>query len=192
MARGIESPGCGGHFVRVDVFPGGIDFETFEHATSLDIVKTRVDQLRNLFKDKLVIVSNDRVDEIEGVPLKLHVIEKFLLKYPQWKGKVVYFQVTQLLLLLCTAFINSCIIKIYEPQGFEQESEGSKALAREVNEIVGRMNGVFGSVNYVPIEYMHKNISFEEICALYSVAHVALVTPIRDGLNIISHEYPNQ
>lgn len=93
MARGIESQGCGGHFVRVDVFPGGINFETFEHITSETSVKARVDQLRNLFKDKLVIVSRDRVDEIEGVPLKLHVIEKFFKKYPQWKGKVVYFQV---------------------------------------------------------------------------------------------------
>jgi trehalose-6-phosphate synthase len=93
MARGIDSQGSVGHFVRVDVFPGGIDFETFEHITSQATVKARVDQLRNLFKDKLVIVSRDRVDEIEGVPLKLHVIEKFFQKYPEWKGKVVYFQV---------------------------------------------------------------------------------------------------
>jgi trehalose 6-phosphate synthase/phosphatase len=96
MARGIEAPGCGGHLVRLGVFPGGTDFETFEHITSQPEVKTRIDQLRNLFKDKLVILSRDRVDEVEGVPLKLHVIEKFFQKYPQWKGKVVYFQVSSL------------------------------------------------------------------------------------------------
>ena len=80
--------------------------------------------------------------------------------------------------------------KIYEPQELDHDSEESKALGREVNEIVGRMNGIFGTVDCVPIEYMHKNLEFEEICALYSVADVALITPIRDGLNIVSHEYP--
>lgn len=58
-----------------------------------------------------------------------------------------------------------------------------------MNEIVGRLNGVFGKVDYVPIEYVHKHLSLEEICALYRVANVALVTPVRDGLNNVPHEY---
>lgn len=169
MPRGIEAPGSG-HFVRINVFPGGIDFKTFEHIASEPKVKDRIDQLTPLFKDKLVIVSRDRVNEIEGVPIKLHVIEKLFQKYPQWKGKIVYFQ-------------------IYEPIELEYESEESKTLSKEVNEIVGRLNGVFGTVDYVPIEYVHKNLEFEEICALYCVADVGLMTPIRDGLNLVSHEY---
>lgn len=79
--------------------------------------------------------------------------------------------------------------QIYEPQD-EIESEEVKALQREVNETVGRLNGIFGAVDYVPIEYVNKRLHLEEICALYSVAKVALVTPIRDGLNLVSHEYP--
>lgn len=77
----------------MDVFPGGIDFNTFEQITNTKSMKDRVEHLQTLFKDKHVLVSRDRVDEIEGVPLKLHALEIFWKKYPQWKGKVVLFQV---------------------------------------------------------------------------------------------------
>lgn len=93
MARGIESPVNGGHFVRVDVFAGGIDFETFDNIIHTPAAKERLERLQEIFKGKKVIVSRDRVDEIEGVPLKLHAIEKFFNKYPEWKGKVIHFQV---------------------------------------------------------------------------------------------------
>lgn len=168
--RGIESPESGGHFVRVEVFPGGIDFDTFDNITNGGTITDRYEHLKTLFKDKHVMVSRDRVDEIEGVGLKLHALETFIKKYPQWKGKVVLFQ-------------------IYEPQEYELESEDTKSLQRDINETVGRLNGVFGAVDYVPIEYVNKRLTLEEICALYSVAQVALITPIRDGLNLVSHEY---
>lgn len=75
------------------MFPGGIDFDTFNTIVNTASTKTRLEHMQDLFKGKKVIVSRDRVDEIEGVPLKLHAIEKLFNKYPEWKGKVIHFQV---------------------------------------------------------------------------------------------------
>lgn len=87
--------------MHVDVFPAGIDFGKFEHITSQPAVKNRADHLKTLFKDKYVIVSRDRVDEVEGVPMKLKALEFFLQKYPQWNGKIVHFQVGRDCNLVC-------------------------------------------------------------------------------------------
>lgn len=169
LARGIESPVFGGHFVRVDVFNGGIDFSTFDSIMNQPANMKKLDNLREIFKGKKVIISRDRVDEIEGVPLKLHAIEKFFNKYPEWKGNLIHFQ-------------------IYESDD-EEEMEDAKQLLREVNQIVGRLNGAFGKVDYVPIEYVHKNLPLDEICVLYAIANVSLVTPVRAGLDFVPNEY---
>ena len=62
-------------------------------------------------------------------------------------------------------------------------------LASQVNELVGRINGTFGTLDYSPIHYIQRPVSTEELCALYNVANACIITSVRDGMNLVSHEY---
>eukprot|EP01132_Coremiostelium_polycephalum_P002771 gene2771-3445_t len=158
-------------FVKLQVYPIGVDYTDFVNNLNLPIVSNRVQKLREIFKGKRVIVARDRLDQIEGVPRKLEVIETLLSEHPEYQGKLVF-------------------IQIYEPTVEEnEETEEQKCLHRTVNEMVGRINGRFGKLNFNPIEYINRKIAYEELSALYKLADIALITPIRDGMNLTSHEY---
>eukprot|EP01111_Echinosteliopsis_oligospora_P016196 TRINITY_DN6639_c1_g1_i4.p1 TRINITY_DN6639_c1_g1~~TRINITY_DN6639_c1_g1_i4.p1 ORF type:complete len:501 (+),score=149.66 TRINITY_DN6639_c1_g1_i4:82-1584(+) len=169
-ANGVETPSDIGHFVRVSVFPAGVDTDGFRRLLGLDSVQSRISQLRQTFKGYQVIIGKDRVDEIEGVPLKLQAFEMFLKQNPVWKGKVI-------------------LLQLYEPPEPGKSQDDKIALQRVVNETVGRINGAYGSIDYVPVHYINKKLDIEEICAMFSIADVALITPMRDGMNLISHEF---
>lgn len=68
-----------------------------------------------------------------------------------------------------------------------QDVEEYQNLRSIVNELVGRINGRFGTVDFMPIHFMHKSLAFDELCALYAVSDVCLVTSTRDGMNLVSH-----
>eukprot|EP01133_Synstelium_polycarpum_P015640 gene15640-18582_t len=169
---GIEVVGDNmSHFVNLQVYPIGVDFCDFLKNLDMDHVLKRVAKLREIFKGKQVICARDRLDSIEGVPRKLQVIENLLTDFPEWREKLVF-------------------IQIYEPTVEEDnESEEQKILHKSVNEMVGRINGKFGTLNFNPIEYINKKVDYEELSALYKLADIALITPVRDGMNLTSHEY---
>ena len=112
-----------------------------------------------------MIVGVDRLDYIKGVPQKLHALELFLSQHPEWIGKVV-------------------LAQLAVPS--RQDVEEYQNLRAIVNELVGRINGRFGTVDFVPIHFMHKSLPFDELCALYAVSDVCLVTSTRDGMNLVS------
>ena len=128
----------------------------------------RIKQLKQKFKDVKVIVGVDRLDYIKGVPQKLHAFEVFLQENPEWIGKVVLVQVA------------------VPSRGDVEEYQNLRAT---VNELVGRINGQFGTVEFVPIHYLHKSIPFEELISLYHISDVCLVSSTRDGMNLVSYEY---
>jgi trehalose 6-phosphate synthase len=113
-----------------------------------------------------VIVGVDRLDYIKGVPQKLHALELFLTQHPEWIGKVV-------------------LVQLAVPS--RQDVEEYQNLRATVNELVGRINGRFGTVEFMPIHFMHKSLPFDELCALYAVSDVCLVTSTRDGMNLVSY-----
>ncbi|EFA76609.1 glycosyltransferase [Heterostelium album PN500] len=159
------------HFVKLQVYPVGVDFSDFVKSLGTASVIARVEKLKTIFEGKKVVFARDRLDSIEGVPRKLQVIEGLLKNYPEWRGKLVFIQIYEPTTELCN------------------ESEEQKKLHRTVNETVGRINGEYGTLDFNPIEYINRVVSFEEISALYKLADVALVTPVRDGMNLTSHEY---
>ncbi|AGO12878.1 AaceriADL378Wp [[Ashbya] aceris (nom. inval.)] len=157
-----------GRFVNVAAFPIGIDVNNFTDGLKKDSVVQRVKQLKETFKDCKIIVGVDRLDYVKGVPHKLHAIEVFLNEHPEWIGKVVLVQVA------------------VPSRGHVEEYQ---YLRNVVNELVGRINGQFGTVEFVPIHFMHKSVPFDELISLYSISDVCLVSSTRDGMNLVSYEY---
>ncbi|KAJ1307548.1 hypothetical protein OPQ81_001645 [Rhizoctonia solani] len=165
MPNGIEFEG---RYSQVGTFPIGIDPDQFVNNLAKPGVKERVAALEQRFKGVKIIVGVDRLDYIKGVPQKLHALEVFLTEHPEWIGKVV-------------------LVQLAVPS--RQDVEEYQNLRSTVNELVGRINGRFGTVEFMPIHFMHKSLAFDELCALYAVSDVCLVTSTRDGMNLVSYEY---
>lgn len=149
--------------------PIGIDVDKFVTGIKQDSVQKRIKQLHHQFgEDTKLIVGVDRLDYIKGVPQKLHAFDLFLQKHPEWIGKVV-------------------LIQIAVPS--RGEVEEYQNLRTVVNELVGRINGRFGTVEFVPIHFLHKSVNFNELIALYAASDMCLVSSTRDGMNLVSFEY---
>lgn len=127
-------------------------------------VTKRIAELENRFAGVKIIVGIDRLDYIKGVPQKLHALETFLNAHPEMVGKVVLVQVA------------------VPSRGDVEEYQNLRA---SVNELVGRINGKFGTVEFMPIHFMHKSIPFDEMCALYAVSDACLISSTRDGMNLV-------
>ncbi|WP_339735947.1 bifunctional alpha,alpha-trehalose-phosphate synthase (UDP-forming)/trehalose-phosphatase [uncultured Sunxiuqinia sp.] len=163
--------------ILADAFPMGIDYEKFENLAkeiAHKPLQERSELHRELEKYFLVspnrklILSIDRLDYTKGIPNRLHAFEKFLNKYPEFKNQV-------------------SLIMLVVPS--RDEVEQYKLLKSEVDELVGRINGQYGDVNYTPVWYFYRSLPFENLIELYSTSDVALITPVRDGMNLVAKEY---
>ncbi|KAE9966545.1 hypothetical protein BLS_006935 [Venturia inaequalis] len=154
--------------VTVGAFPIGIDPEKFAEGLKKPKVIERIETLKRKFQGVKLIVGVDRLDYIKGVPQKLHALEVFLTEHPDWIGRVVLVQVA------------------VPSRGDVEEYQNLRSV---VNELVGRINGKFGTIEFMPIHFMHKSVSFDELVALYAVSDVCLVSSTRDGMNLVSYEY---
>lgn len=157
-----------GKYITVAAFPIGIDPEKFVDALGKPSVQDRIAQLERKFEGVKLIVGVDRLDYIKGVPQKLHALEVFLTEHPEWIGKVV-------------------LVQVAVPS--RQDVEEYQNLRAVVNELVGRINGRFGTIEFMPIHFLHQSVSFEELTALYAVSDACLVSSTRDGMNLVSYEY---
>lgn len=163
--------------IKVDSFPMGIDYDKF--ASAAQAGKTRKGNARSDFKVKLdehkksapdtkLIVSIDRLDYSKGIAKRINAFEYFLNKYPQYKEKV------RLIILAVPSRSNV-------PQ--------YKLLKREIDELVGRINGELSTVNWTPIWYFYRSMPFENLIDLYTSCDIAWLTPLRDGMNLVAKEY---
>lgn len=157
-----------GRFVTVGAFPIGIDPEKFVEGLKKQSVQNRIAALKRKFEGVKLIVGVDRLDYIKGVPQKLHALEVFLTEHPEWIGKIV-------------------LVQVAVPS--RQDVEEYQNLRAVVNELVGRINGKFGTIEFMPIHFLHQSVSFEELTALYAMSDVCLVSSTRDGMNLVSYEY---
>jgi len=163
--EGVEDNGV---CTRVAAFPIGIDPERFTRALETDAVRAHMAELRLRFAGRKVMLGVDRLDMIKGIPQKLLGFEKFLEEHPEWRDRVLLVQI---------AVPTRSNVREY------------KRLANQVHEIVGRINGRFGSLASVPIHHLDRTLAFDELCALYAVTDVAMVTSLRDGMNLVSYEF---
>lgn len=154
--------------VKAEMFPLGIDFDKFHNAGDNPKVATALQQVRNNFKDKKILFSVDRLDYTKGVTDRMVGFGRFLEKHPEWRGKVVFI-----------------LVIVPSRQIISKYNERKKMI----EERVGRINGKYSSLQWQPIIYRYSNLSFEDLSALYQAADVGLITPIRDGMNLVAKEY---
>lgn len=173
---GFESDSVGVHAygskVTVGVFPIGIDACNVEKLAFKDpTVDKQVADLREMYKGKKIIVGRDRLDSVRGVAQKLMAFERFLEQYPEWRDKVVLIQVTS-------------------PTSVEEEKEDSgNKIAYKVAELVTKINGLYGSLGFSPVQHYPQYLCQEEYLALLRAADIGLITSVRDGMNTTSLEY---
>ncbi|KAI9403168.1 hypothetical protein POPTR_001G383600v4 [Populus trichocarpa] len=163
--EGVEDQG---RLTRVAAFPIGIDSDRFIRALELPQVQDHIKELKERFAGRKVMLGVDRLDMIKGIPQKILAFEKFLEENSHWRDKVVLLQI---------AVPTRTDVPEYQK------------LTSQVHEIVGRINGRFGTLTAVPIHHLDRSLDFHALCALYAVTDVALVTSLRDGMNLVSYEF---
>ena len=156
------------HNVRVEAHPLGIDTEEFREKAYSPGAERYLTQLKRNIGDRQVILGVDRLDYTKGLTLKLQAFERLLERSPRWAERVLFLQ----LAVPTRAGINT-----YQD------------LKSEVERRVSEINGIYGSPLISPINYLYQTVTPEELCALYRVADVCFVSPIRDGLNLVAKEY---
>jgi trehalose 6-phosphate synthase/phosphatase len=164
----LGSLSLGDRVVKVDTFPMGIDFEHFSHAAVTPETEQRVTELRSNCKELKVIFSVDRLDYTKGLINRLRGYDLFLKRNPQWHGKVVF------------------VVSV-APSRIAVESY--KAMKQELEQTVGRIVGAYGNVQWTPLIYQYRDLSFDEIVAMYRFCDVAMITPLRDGMNLVAKEF---
>lgn len=163
--RGIA---LGNRMIKVDLFPLGIDIDLFRQATQNPVTIQKREEILGNFADRKIIFSVDRLDYTKGVTHRLQGFERFLDKYPEWREKVVF--------ILAVVPSRQIISKYNERR-------------KLIEEQVGRINGKHSSLQWQPIIYRYSHVPFDELCALYQAADVGLITPLRDGMNLVAKEY---
>lgn len=157
-----------GRIVKVDAFPMGIDYEGFMRALQEKDVERKLKKFKKHVGSRKVIFSIDRLDYTKGIPERLRAFETFLRKYPEFREKVM-------------------LVLMVSPSrtGLKHYLE----LKRRLDELVGSINGEFSSVGRIVIHYIYRYIPFHELLAMYRLADVALITPLRDGMNLVAKEF---
>lgn len=154
--------------VRIDLFPIGIDYNKFYQAASDPEVLDMCNKIRNNLEDKKIIFSVDRLDYTKGLSSRLNGFEYFLDRYPEWREKMVF-------------ILNIVPSRSSIPAYLERK--------KMIEEKIGTINGRFSTISWQPVIYRYNHLSFKELIALYQAADVALITPLRDGMNLVAKEY---
>jgi len=154
--------------IKAETLPMGIDFRKFCAAVSYPEVQKEKEQLMKTLSGFKVVLSIDRLDYTKAIINRLWAYELFLEKNPQWHRKVI------LVLVVVPSRI-----------GVEHYQQ----IKKQIDEFVGKVNGQFGSIGWTPILYQYRFLPFYPLVALYALSDVALITPVRDGMNLIAKEY---
>jgi trehalose 6-phosphate synthase len=154
--------------VRIGVFPVGVETETFQRLARRAVDSSFVRDVMGSLSGRAMIIGVDRLDYSKGIPERMDAFERLLINFPQWRGKVTYLQIT--------------------PRSRTDIAEYAN-IGRLVGEKVGRINGAYGEASWTPVRYINKAHSRTALAGLYRAARAALVTPLRDGMNLVAKEY---
>lgn len=154
--------------VRVDAYPISIDYPKFKKRVQAPAVKEAIARVKEQYKKQKIILSVDRLDYSKGIPQRLEAFRRLLENSPEYIGKVK-------------------LVMIAVPSRTEVDTY--RDLRDEIEQTVSRINGTFSTVEWAPISYQFQNLPFDEVLALYATADIALVTPLRDGMNLVAKEY---
>ena len=154
--------------IKADALPMGIDYEKYAASAQDPETLAREARYRKSIGTVKLILSIDRLDYSKGIPQRLRAFELFLSKYPDFKEKVSLFMVVV-------------------PS--RDSVSKYKQLKEEIDLLVGRINGQFSKLNWTPIHYFYRSFPLPALSAFYRISDVALVSPMRDGMNLVCKEY---
>ena len=157
-----------GNKTKIRHFPLGISYKDFASPTKSQNVIKKAAQLKKMNNDRDIVLGIDRLDYTKGILDRIKAFEFFLEKYPEYREKVV-------------------LVQIASPSRGKIEEYCS--MKKEIDEAVGSINGRFGNEEWTPVVYFSRKMSQQSLLAHYKAADVGLLTPLRDGMNLIAKEF---
>ncbi|GBD11090.1 Trehalose-6-phosphate synthase [bacterium HR23] len=157
-----------GRRAQVVALPVGVDTPFYHQAGSHPATLARAKRLRQTLRASQVILAVDRLDYTKGLPQRLRTIEHLLERHPRYRGRIAF-------------------VQIAVPS--RSQAEEYRRFKREVDELVGSINGRFARAGWFPIHYFYRSFTPHDLAVYYRAADIALVTPLRDGLNLVAGEY---
>ncbi|TWT42010.1 Trehalose-phosphate synthase [Phycisphaerae bacterium RAS1] len=157
-----------GHAAHLGVFPIGIDFGEFARHAASGPVTQRVQELRSQFSSAQIVLGIDRLDYTKGIPDRIRAFELALKRYPELHRAVTLVQV------------------VVPSREHVPEYQDLKA---RIERGVAQVNGAYSQPGWVPIHYVFRSVERAELLAYYRAADVALITPLKDGMNLVAKEY---
>ncbi|MDR1489567.1 MAG: bifunctional alpha,alpha-trehalose-phosphate synthase (UDP-forming)/trehalose-phosphatase [Desulfovibrio sp.] len=153
---------------RVEAFPMGINYSLYNEGPAGPEAAAFAEEVRKLVGECKIILSVDRLDYSKGILFRLESYAAFLDNNPEYKGRVT-------------------LIMIVVPSRYGVEKYA--ALKDGIDQMIGAINGAHSRVDWTPVHYFYRSFPFPELTALYHMADIALVTPLRDGMNLVAKEY---
>lgn len=154
--------------IVVEAFPMGIDFDKFSNLTTHNEVQKEIEYFRKGKEEMKVILSIDRLDYSKGILERLKALELLLQAHPEFIGKIELY-----------------MIVVPSRDTVPQYRD----LKEQIDQFVGNLNARYRSINWIPVNYFYRSFPIEVLSALYATADICLVTPMRDGMNLVSKEY---
>lgn len=164
----LDEVRLGNRIVRIDALPMGINYNSYQEASRNPEIQEMAARLKNNFGTNKLILSVDRLDYSKGILHRLKGFRTFLEKHPEYREKV-------------------SLAMIIVPSRDQVESYAD--LKTKIDETIGAINGQLSTIQWTPVHYFYHSFSFEELIAMYQIADIALVTPLRDGMNLVAKEY---
>src|SRR5690606_28461076 len=156
------------HLTLVDSFPMGIDYNKFESSAKSPETKKILAKYRAILGDQKLLLSIDRLDYSKGILQRLQAFDLFLQENPAQREKV-------------------SMIMIMVPS--REQVQQYRELKEEIDTQVGRINSKYSTFKWVPVHYFYRSFPLAELSAFYCMADISLVTPLRDGMNLVCKEF---
>ncbi len=156
------------HRSIVGTFPISIDFDEFANEAARPEVASRATEIRRELLENILVLGVDRMDYTKGIPERLKSFRILLRRYPELRHQIT-------------------LVQVVVPS--REEIPDYKDLRLDVELLVSQINGEFTQPGWVPIHYMHRNLSRDELLAYYRAADIALITPLKDGMNLVAKEF---
>jgi trehalose 6-phosphate synthase len=152
----------------VGTFPISIDFEEFSQQAARPEIALRAEEIRRRLAGDLLVLGVDRLDYTKGIPERLRSFQLLLRRFPELRGHIT-------------------LLQVVVPS--REEIPHYKSLRRELELLISQINGEFTQPGWVPVHYIHRSLSHDELLAYYRAADIGLVTPLKDGMNLVAKEF---
>ncbi len=154
--------------IKVGAFPISIDFDKFHNAYNEQPVAAERHRIRAQYADMKIIFSVDRLDYTKGILNRLRGYRRFLEEHPEWTGKIVFI-----------------LVLIPSRTAVKKYSERRSMI----EEMVSSINGKLGNYKWTPIVFQFSSLDYKDLLGLYTGCDVALISPLRDGMNLVAKEF---